>query len=430
MDNYSLFPIGENNARIRIVGVGGAGGNAIRRIHAAGIQHIESIAMNTDAQALKLVQSAKQVVLGQRFTRGMGAGGDPMLGARAAEESSGIIAEALGGADLIFLTFGLGGGTGTGAGPVIARIARRLGILVVGIVTLPFRFEGNKRGKIAQMGLTNLQDQVDTLITIPNDRLFHTATPDITLNNAFLLADDVLRQAVSGISDLVTMPGLINLDFADLRSVMTNGGTSLMSIGEAEGFDRAHVAVKLALENPLLNLRVQGARGVIFNVTGGEDLTLNEVQTIADTIGNAVHPDATMIFGTVTDESYRGKIRVTVIATGLDVLVPVSSQPVHDDPLQTVISTPTRPIGEEEHAVVATRLPIGLPAAKTVPSFLHEEDDPFSRSLIGVSQASHDRSATEHVAVTAERRAITQLSPSEKQNESILTPAYLRRLWG
>ncbi len=406
MDNYSLLPIGENNARIRIVGVGGAGGNAIRRIHAAGMQHIDAIAMNTDAQALKLIQSSKQIVLGQRSTRGMGAGGDPMQGARAAEESSGIIAEALSGADLIFLTFGLGGGTGTGAGPVIARIARRLGILVVGIVTLPFRFEGNKRSKIAQSGLANLQEQVDTLITIPNDRLFHSMTPDITLNNAFLLADDVLRQAVCGISDLVTMPGLINLDFADLRAVMTNGGTSLMSIGEAEGANRANIAVKLALENTLLNLKVQGARGVIFNVTGGEDLTLSDIQTIADTISDAVHPDATMIFGTVTDVSYHNKIRVTVIATGLNSLTPVSL-PFSEDNFQTIISTPTQPIEEEKQEVVAARMPVHEPAAKPMSSFLTDEEEIFSRSIQGVKFTPREPATSEYAAVTAEMRAIT-----------------------
>lgn len=306
----------DTTARIRVAGVGGGGGNAVRAMAGAGLRKVEFLALNTDAQALAQVRNARLVQLGQQTTRGLGTGGDPAVGARAAEESADAIAQALGGADLVFVTLGLGGGTGTGAGPVVARVARRLGALVVGVATLPFAFEGRKRAAAALCGLDALRDEVDTLIVIPNDRLFRVTPSDISLREAFRVADDILRQGVAGLADLITTPGMINLDFADLRTVMAGAGTALLAIGEAEGADRAFNAARLALTNPLLGLEARGARGVVFNVAGGDDLMLAEVQQVAETVAAAAHPDATIIFGAVTDETRAGKLRVTVVATG------------------------------------------------------------------------------------------------------------------
>jgi cell division protein FtsZ len=379
----------EQFARIRVVGVGGAGGNAIRHMIAAGLHYVEFVAMNTDAQALSRVEGARRLHLGEGITRGLGAGGDPAVGARAAEESADVIAETLAGADLVFITLGLGGGTGTGAGPIIARIARKLGALVVGVVTLPFAFEGRKRGMTAWSGLSALREQVDTLITIPNDRLFRIAQPDITLLEAFRVADDVLRQAVSGLADLVVVPGLINLDFADLRAVMAGAGTALMSIGEADGPDRARLAAQLAVASPLLGLEVHGAMGMVFNVTGGNDMTLSEVQIIAEILGDAAHPDATLIFGAVTDEAFAGRLRVTVVATGFAT-----------PPIQVPRGAGTVP--------AITRIPT-IPREHATPADAHWED---------VAQPSHPVRPISHPDLMP--------IPAHIQGTSAM-PAYLRK---
>ncbi len=305
------------DARIRVVGVGGAGGNALTHMHAAGLGHVGFVAMNTDAQALGRVAAHHHIHLGQVSTRGTGAGGVPQMGARAAEESENAIRATLEGAELVFITLGLGGGTGTGAGPVVAQIARGLGALVVGVVTLPFGFEGRKRAAIAQAGLETLGAHVDTLITIPNDRIFGTSVPRTTLSEALRVSDEVLRQGVAGVADLVTSPGLINLDLADLRSVMTGAGTALLAIGEADGEDRALRAAHLAMSSPLLGLEAAGAHGLVCNITGGEDLTLFDVRDIMEQMGETISPDATLIFGAINDPAFTGRIRVTVIATGI-----------------------------------------------------------------------------------------------------------------
>ncbi|GCE48450.1 cell division protein FtsZ [Thermosporothrix hazakensis] len=314
LDNQQL----EGFAQIRVIGVGGGGSNAVNRMIQANMTGIEFIAINTDAQALLLTEAPQRIHIGEKLTRGLGAGGNPSVGSKAAEENAEDIYEALKGSDMVFITAGMGGGTGTGASPVVAQIARELGALTVGVVTKPFTFEGKKRQLAAEEGIANLKQHVDTLITVPNDRLLHIADKRTPLSEAFKLADDVLRQGIQGISDLITVPGLINLDFADVKTIMSSAGSALMAIGEASGDTRAIDAAQLAIASPLLDIDISGARGVLFNITGGMDMTLFEVNEAADIISQAAHPDANIIFGAVQDPTYDGKVKITVIATGFD----------------------------------------------------------------------------------------------------------------
>ncbi len=314
MGNHQI----EGFAQIRVIGVGGGGSNAVNRMIQANMMGIEFIAVNTDAQALLLSETPHHIRIGDKLTRGLGAGGSPSVGAKAAEESAEEIYEALKGSDMVFITAGMGGGTGTGASPVVAHIARELGALTVGVVTKPFTFEGNKRRLSAEEGIANLKQHVDTLITVPNDRLLQVADKKMPLSEAFRLADDVLRQGIQGISDLITVPGLINLDFADVKTIMSSAGSALMAIGEASGETRALDAAQIAIASPLLDIDISGARGVLFNITGGMDLTLFEVNEAADVISRAAHQEANIIFGAVQDPAYDGKVKVTVIATGFD----------------------------------------------------------------------------------------------------------------
>lgn len=317
-----MLPLGnhqvEGFAQIRVIGVGGGGSNAVNRMIQANMMGIEFIAVNTDAQALLLTQAATSIRIGDKLTRGLGAGGNPNVGAKAAEENAEELYERLKGSDMVFITAGMGGGTGTGASPVIAQIAREVGALTVGVVTKPFAFEGNKRRLAAEEGIANLKQHVDTLITVPNDRLLQVADKKMPLKEAFRLADDVLRQGIQGISDLITVPGLINLDFADVKTIMSAAGSALMAIGEATGESRAVDAAHQAISSPLLDIDINGARGVLFNITGGLDLTLYEVNEAADIISKAAHPEANIIFGAVQDPAYDGKVKITVIATGFD----------------------------------------------------------------------------------------------------------------
>jgi cell division protein FtsZ len=317
-----MLPLGnhqvEGFAQIRVIGVGGGGSNAVNRMIQANMMGIEFIAVNTDAQALLLTQAPTFIRIGDKLTRGLGAGGNPSVGAKAAEENAEELYERLKGSDMVFITAGMGGGTGTGASPVIAQIAREVGALTVGVVTKPFAFEGNKRRLAAEEGIANLKQHVDTLITVPNDRLLQVADKKMPLKEAFRLADDVLRQGIQGISDLITVPGLINLDFADVKTIMSQAGSALMAIGEASGESRAVDAAHMAISSPLLDIDINGARGVLFNITGGMDLTLYEVNEAADIISKAAHPDANIIFGAVQDQAYEGKVKITVIATGFD----------------------------------------------------------------------------------------------------------------
>jgi cell division protein FtsZ len=303
---------------VKIVGVGGGGGNAVNRMVDAGVQGVEFIAVNTDAQALAASNAYRKIIIGARSTRGLGAGGDPNAGERAAEIEQDGLAQTLSGADMIFVTAGMGGGTGTGAAPTIARIARqKTQALTVGIVTLPFRFEGAKRARIAAEGVERLRNEVDALIVIPNDKLLRLGDVRMTVVDAFKMADDVLRQGIQGISDLVTMTGLINLDFADVKSIMSDSGPALMAIGEARGEDRAVQAAHAALNSPLLDVSIEGARGVLLNITGGPDLALSEVADAADAVREAVDESANIIFGAVVNPHPQPDIKITVIATGL-----------------------------------------------------------------------------------------------------------------
>jgi len=317
-----MLPIGnhqlEGFAQIRVIGVGGGGSNAVNRMIQANMMGIEFIAMNTDAQALVMTEAPHRIRIGDKLTRGLGAGGNPGVGTKAAEENAEDIYEALKGSDMVFITAGMGGGTGTGASPVVAQIARELGALTVGVVTKPFAFEGKKRQIAAEEGINNLKQHVDTLITVPNDRLLQIADKRTSLSDAFRLADDVLRQGIQGISDLITVPGLINLDFADVKTIMSAAGSALMAIGEATGDSRAIEAAQIAIASPLLDIDISGARGVLFNITGGMDMTLFEVNEAADIVSQAAHPDANIIFGAVQDANYDGHVKITVIATGFD----------------------------------------------------------------------------------------------------------------
>jgi len=308
----------ESFARIKVVGVGGSGCSAINRMMSSKVRGVEFVAINTDAQDLHYSQAPIKVHIGKETTRGLGAGSDPELGKKSAEENADEIKEALSNSDMIFITYGLGGGTGTGAGPVVADIAREVGALTVGVVTKPFSFEGHKRKMVAEKGHEELKDKLDTLITISNDRLLQIIDKKTSLLDAFRVVDDVLYQGVSGISDLITVHGMINVDFADVKSIMAGAGSAMMGIGHGTGENRAIEAAKAAIDSPLLELSIEGARGVLFNVTGGTDLGMYEVDEAAKVITDAVDPEANIIFGAVIDESLQGEIKITVIATGFE----------------------------------------------------------------------------------------------------------------
>jgi cell division protein FtsZ len=311
-------PAIETFAQIKVVGVGGAGGAAINRMVEAGVENVEFIAINADAQALHHSKAHKKIHIGKDTTRGLGAGADPTVGEKAAEESKEEIREALQGADMVFVTIGAGGGTGSGAGHVVAKIADELETLVVGFATKPFAFEGEKRRKNADAAIDRLRENVDTLIIIPNDRLLQTIDRDTPLMEAFKVADDVLRQGVQGISDLITVHGLINLDFADVKTVMSKAGSALMGIGRASGENRAVTAAQQAIESPLLEVSIDGARGILFNVIGGNDMAMHEINTAAETITTAADPDANIIFGATINPDLEGELIITVVATGFD----------------------------------------------------------------------------------------------------------------
>jgi cell division protein FtsZ len=311
-------PAVETFAQIKVIGVGGAGGAAINRMVDAGIENVEFIAINTDAQALHHSKAHQKIHIGKGATRGLGAGADPVVGEHAAQESREEIRQAIEGADMVFVTIGAGGGTGSGAGHVVAEVATELGVLVVGFATKPFAFEGEKRRKNAEVAIEKLRKAVDTLIIIPNDRLLQTIDRDTPLTEAFKVADDVLRQGVQGISDLITVHGLINLDFADVKAVMTKAGSALMGIGRANGENRAVTAAQQAIESPLLEVSIDGARGILFNVIGGNDLSMHEINAAAEAITTAADPDANIIFGATINPELDGEVIITVVATGFD----------------------------------------------------------------------------------------------------------------
>ncbi|OQA53206.1 MAG: Cell division protein FtsZ [candidate division WS2 bacterium ADurb.Bin280] len=308
----------ETFATIRVVGVGGSGGNSVERMIAAKLRGVEFIAANTDAQALVNNSAPVKIQIGKETTRGLGSGSNVEVGRKSVEENKEEILEALKGSDMVFVAYGAGGGTGTGAGPVVAAISKEIGALTVGIVTKPFSFEGMRRKKVAEQGIEELKDKVDTLIVIPNDRLLQVIDKKTSLNDAFGVVDDVLRQGVQGISDLITMHGIINVDFADVKTIMADAGSALMGIGRGSGDNRAVEAARAAIDSPLLELSIDGAKGILFNITGGPDLSMYEIDEAAKIITEAADPDANIIFGSIVDESMSGEVRITVIATGFD----------------------------------------------------------------------------------------------------------------
>ena len=354
-----VAPAIETFAQIKVVGVGGAGGAAINRMVEAGVDGVEFVAINTDAQALHYSKAHKKIHIGKETTRGLGAGADPTAGQRAAEESRNDIAESLKGADMVFVTIGAGGGTGSGAGHVVAQIAKDQGSLVVGFATRPFAFEGEKRRRNADAAIENLRSHVDTLITIPNDKLLQTIDRRTPLMEAFKVADDVLRQGVQGISDLITVHGLINLDFADVKAVMSSAGSALMGIGRANGENRAVEAAQQAIESPLLEVSIDGARGVLFNVIGGMDMSMHEINTVAETITSAADREANIIFGATINPDLEGEIIVTVVATGFEATYysnrtrPVTAAPTFVPPAIEDVEEPA----QDSHPVGAVVTP-------------------------------------------------------------------------
>lgn len=329
-----------NIARIKVIGVGGGGGNAVNRMIVEELGGVEFWSVNTDAQALTQSAAPQRLQIGQKLTRGLGAGGNPAIGQKAAEECRDELTAALEGCDLVFITAGMGGGTGTGAAPIVAEVAKESGALTVGIVTRPFMFEGRRRSEQAKQGIEELQSRVDTLITIPNDQLLAVIPEQTPVQDAFRYADEILRQGVQGISDMITVPGLVNVDFADIRAVMADAGSAMMGIGLGSGKSRAREAAIAAISSPLLESSIEGARGVVFNITGGSDLTLHEVNTAAETIYEAVDPNANIIFGAVIDERLQGEVRMTVIATGFS---PESASPPASRVGQMPTSQPPSP---------------------------------------------------------------------------------------
>ena len=348
----------DGTATIKVIGVGGAGTNAVNRMVDSGIRGVEFIAVNTDRQALLLSKASSKIQIGEKITRGLGAGANPDIGAQAAEESKAEITEALRGADMVFVTAGMGGGTGTGAAPIVASCAKEMGILTIGVVTKPFTFEGKKRLTQAERGIESLKGKVDTLVVIPNDKLLQVIDRKTSIVEAFKMADDVLRQGVQGISDLIAIPGLVNLDFADVKTIMLNTGMAHMGIGRASGENRAEDAAKQAVQSPLLETSIEGARGVIINITGGSNLGLHEVNTAAELVQRSVDPEANIIFGAVIDESLDEDIVITVIATGFETKPKIGTVPVNEIPSSnnakpwekktTQVSTQPEPINNND----------------------------------------------------------------------------------
>jgi cell division protein FtsZ len=383
--NVQRMPETEGNALIRVVGVGGGGSNAVNRMINENISGVDFIAINTDKQALMASRARQRVAIGERTTRGLGSGGKPEVGSKAAEESEEELHEMLQGSDMVFVTACMGGGTGTGASPLVAKIAREEGALTIGVVTKPFSFEGAQRMRAAETGIEQLKEHVDTLIVIPNDRLLETADRRISLMDSFKMADDVLRQGIQGISELITVPGLINLDFADVQTIMSLGGAALMAVGHGTGEDRARIAAEAALASKLLDVTIAGARGILFNVTGGNNLSLYEINHAAAIIRETAHPDVNMIFGAVIDESMTDEIRITVIATGFEHGAPMmrqmsraESRLPQREPVRQSVSRPTAPpvtVPMREERVERVERPSFQVSDIDIPAFLRKKKE-------------------------------------------------------
>ncbi len=426
-------PAIETFAQIRVIGVGGAGGAAVNRMVDAGIENVEFIAVNTDAQALHFSKANKKIHIGKDVTRGLGAGANPEVGERAAVESKPEIEAAVKGADMVFVTIGAGGGTGSGAGHIVAQVARDQGILVVGFATKPFAFEGEKRRRNADAAIEKLRSSVDTLIIIPNDRLLQTIDRDTPLTEAFKVADDVLRQGVQGISDLITVHGLINLDFADVKTVMANAGSALMGIGRASGEDRAVVAAKQAIESPLLEVSIDGARGILFNVIGGNDLSMFEINAAAEVITNAADPDANIIFGATINPDLEGEIIITVVATGFDASYFSNRQALSGT--NKAVTTP-EPVAVPTTPVVTTRQ--DEKALNEIDMTLDETDSErdFSKDDSGIPNIwsiddEDDNDKTENDKHEEMSTSSFEQAPDNESNnveDDLEKPSFLRRL--
>ncbi len=423
-----VAPEVETFARIKVIGVGGAGGAAVNRMVEAGIEGVEFIAVNTDAQALHHSKATTKLHIGKSTTRGLGTGADPSTGKVAAEESEDDIKKLLDGADMVFVTIGAGGGTGSGAGPVVARIAHEMGALVVGFATRPFAFEGPKRRTNAEMAIEKLRSAVDTLIIIPNDRLLQTIDRQTPLLEAFKVADEVLRQGVQGISDLITVHGLINLDFADVKAIMNNAGTALMGIGRASGEHRAVQAAQQAIESPLLEVSIDGARGILFNVIGGNDMSMHEINAAAETITAAADPDANIIFGATINAELEGEIIITVVATGFDTAYFARRQNENRQAISAAAQTAVAddPVVVDDDATIKE---------ETVRDIDMELDEPVSEDVTDPEQTlkdhpvaniwsmDHDDSSKESTQEKDEKNPL-----AVDDDDELEKPSFLRRL--
>jgi len=381
----------ESVVKIKVIGVGGGGNNVVNRMVRSGSRGVDFVAVNTDKQALNVSSATYKIQIGEKLTHGQGAGSDPEVGRKSAEESRAQIAKALEDTDMVFITAGMGGGTGTGGAPIVAEIAREAGILTVGVVTKPFGFEGRRRMQQAEKGIESLRDKVDSLVIIPNERLKHATDQKITFANAFEIADDVLKQAVQSISDLIRETGFINLDFADVSAVMKDAGLAHMGVGRAAGKNKAEEAAKMAISSPLLETSINGAHGVLINITGSADIGLEEVEQAASLVQAAVHPDANTIFGATFDETMDDEIRVTVIATGFDEkdanadkMPTPTAQPAAKPAAPAAPVTPTAPVAPTAPAApAAPAAPVAAPSAPVAPAPApkkpeEEDDDPFA----------------------------------------------------
>jgi cell division protein FtsZ len=441
-----VAPAIETFARIKVVGVGGAGGAAINRMVEAGVEGVEFIAVNTDAQALHHSKASVKIHIGKDTTRGLGAGADPSVGRKAAEESIDDIRDALRGADMVFVTIGAGGGTGSGAGYIVAKVAEEAGALVVGFATKPFAFEGDKRRRNADEAIDRLRGSVDTLIIIPNDRLLQTIDRNTPLLEAFRVADDVLRQGVQGISDLITVHGLINLDFADVKAVMSNAGSALMGIGRASGENRAIEAAKQAIESPLLEVSIDGARGILFNVIGGNDMSMHEINMAAETITAAADPDANIIFGATISPDIEGELIITVVATGFDAayfsnrpLPTLSSSNVNDSTQEPDDLSPAKIIEkldqsrDEDISEIDMSLDDAKPQDEAMTDF--KKDDEPADSIWGETDKDEDKaifdskySSDETKVEDAKNKSESSPLFGELSEDELEKPSFLRRL--
>ena len=427
----AVEPAIETFAQIKVVGVGGVGGAAINRMIEAGVENVEFVAINTDAQALHHSKADHKIHIGKETTRGLGAGADPKIGQQAAEESTAEIRKALEGADMVFVTLGAGGGTGSGAGHIVAKEAKDMGALVVGFATKPFAFEGDKRRRNAEEAITKLRDAVDTLIIIPNDRLLQTIDRNTPLMEAFKVADDVLRQGVQGISDLITVHGLINLDFADVKTVMINAGSALMGIGRASGDDRAVKAAQQAIESPLLEVSIDGARGILFNVIGGDDLAMHEINTAAETITTAADPEANIIFGATINPELNGELIITVVATGFDASY-FAQRPKESDLLNNKISSLLT--NEDNDESTMNGIDTSLEEDQDISDFVNENPMPNIWTIedeVEIDSSIDNQQQSEKEEPNEEPRTDEDNDPgivSSKLDDDLEKPSFLRRL--